>query len=206
MTSQTFWRAILPISALFAGTLWLGNAAYLYLSVAFIQMLKVLLWLLQGVLHTVRHIYLMYAPTQALMPVSVFVVGCSLGTESFQTSTLVNMIVVCCACIVSTQHVCVHPHHTHCLHLSNPSRFLQAWPSVPMVSSISLLLAYFCSSPQLPLSQCACVSPKSCCRIRDSSSPPSLCFITWPPAASSFSSFLSHSLRVQRYAYCQGVC
>lgn len=31
---------ILPIGLLFAATLWLGNAAYLYLSVSFIQMLK----------------------------------------------------------------------------------------------------------------------------------------------------------------------
>jgi hypothetical protein len=34
-------RAVVPIGALYAGTLWLGNAAYLYLSVSFIQMLKV---------------------------------------------------------------------------------------------------------------------------------------------------------------------
>jgi hypothetical protein len=34
-------RNVLPIAALFSGTLWMGNAAYLYLSVAFIQMLKV---------------------------------------------------------------------------------------------------------------------------------------------------------------------
>lgn len=34
-------RAFMPIGALYAGTLWLGNAAYLYLSVSFIQMLKV---------------------------------------------------------------------------------------------------------------------------------------------------------------------
>ena len=32
---------ILPIGLLFAGTLWSSNAAYLYLSVSFIQMLKV---------------------------------------------------------------------------------------------------------------------------------------------------------------------
>jgi hypothetical protein len=32
---------VLPIALLFAGTLWLGNAAYIYLSVAFIQMIKV---------------------------------------------------------------------------------------------------------------------------------------------------------------------
>lgn len=33
--------SIVPVGFLFAGTLWTGNAAYLYLSVSFIQMLKV---------------------------------------------------------------------------------------------------------------------------------------------------------------------
>ena len=37
----TLHRAIVPIGACYAGTLWVGNAAYLYLSVSFIQMLKV---------------------------------------------------------------------------------------------------------------------------------------------------------------------
>lgn len=37
----TLHRAVVPIGACYAGTLWLGNAAYLYLSVSFIQMLKV---------------------------------------------------------------------------------------------------------------------------------------------------------------------
>jgi hypothetical protein len=41
MDRSTYLTCVVPISALFAGTLWLGNAAYLYLSVAFIQMLKV---------------------------------------------------------------------------------------------------------------------------------------------------------------------
>ena len=41
MSAETYLRAVVPIGACFAGTLWLGNAAYLYLSVAFIQMLKV---------------------------------------------------------------------------------------------------------------------------------------------------------------------
>ena len=53
-----------------SGTLWLGNAAYLYLSVSFIQMLK------------------------ALMPVAVFGVGCGLGTESYNNNTMLNMVVV----------------------------------------------------------------------------------------------------------------
>jgi hypothetical protein len=56
-----------PISGLFAVTLWLGNAAYLYLSVSFIQMLK------------------------ALMPITVFSVGVLLGTEVFSWPCAANM-------------------------------------------------------------------------------------------------------------------
>lgn len=41
MSRHMYMRAVVPISALYAATLWLGNAAYLYLSVSFIQMLKV---------------------------------------------------------------------------------------------------------------------------------------------------------------------
>lgn len=57
-----------PDHDLCAGTLWLSNAAYLYLSVSFIQMLK------------------------ALMPVAVFAVGCCLGTEGYSNATMVNMV------------------------------------------------------------------------------------------------------------------
>ena len=38
---STLQSAIVPIGGAFAVVLWLGNAAYLYLSVSFIQMLKV---------------------------------------------------------------------------------------------------------------------------------------------------------------------
>ena len=58
------------MTILHAGTLWLGNAGYLYLSVSFIQMLK------------------------ALMPMAVFGMGCSLGTETYNNNTMVNMLVV----------------------------------------------------------------------------------------------------------------
>lgn len=70
MSAETYVKAVVPIGACFAGTLWLGNAAYLYLSVSFIQMLK------------------------ALMPVAVFIVGCVLGTESYDQNTMANMLVV----------------------------------------------------------------------------------------------------------------
>ena len=55
MDRETYLKAIVPIGACYAGTLWVGNAAYLYLSVSFIQMLK------------------------ALSPVAVFSVGGQMG-------------------------------------------------------------------------------------------------------------------------------
>lgn len=68
--SATYMRCVLPIAALFSGTLWMGNAAYLYLSVAFIQMLK------------------------AMMPITVFAVGVVLGTEKYSHSYALNMVLV----------------------------------------------------------------------------------------------------------------
>ena len=41
LTKETFVRSILPIGLLFSGSLILSNTAYLYLSVPYIQMLKV---------------------------------------------------------------------------------------------------------------------------------------------------------------------
>lgn len=35
-----YTSSVIPIGAMFAMTLWLGNTAYLYISVAFAQMLK----------------------------------------------------------------------------------------------------------------------------------------------------------------------
>ena len=41
MTMDVYMRAIVPIGLLFSVVLWTGNTAYMYLSVSFIQMLKV---------------------------------------------------------------------------------------------------------------------------------------------------------------------
>ncbi|CAL5221974.1 g4256 [Coccomyxa viridis] len=70
MSATIYWRSIVPVAVLFAGTLWLGNSVYMYLSVAFIQMLK------------------------ALMPVAVFATGCIFGIEKFKFTTLANMVIV----------------------------------------------------------------------------------------------------------------
>lgn len=70
MDRETYIKAIVPIGACYAGTLWVGNAAYMYLSVSFIQMLK------------------------ALMPVAVFSVGCLFGTDRFNWPTFLNLVLV----------------------------------------------------------------------------------------------------------------
>ena len=70
MDARRYASAVMPIGALFAGTLWLGNAAYLHLSVSFIQMLK------------------------ALMPAAVYGVGCLLSTETFAWKCVANMVII----------------------------------------------------------------------------------------------------------------
>jgi len=68
--NQTYVRKIVPIGGLFAISLWLSNTAYIYLSVAFIQMLK------------------------ALMPGAVYSVGCVMGIEQFTYQRLLNMLLI----------------------------------------------------------------------------------------------------------------
>lgn len=48
MTGRVYLRGIVPIGAFFSLSLICGNLTYLYLSVAFIQMLKVCKWILQA--------------------------------------------------------------------------------------------------------------------------------------------------------------
>lgn len=67
---RRYLRSVVPVGALFACVLWLGNAAYLHLSVSFIQMLK------------------------ASMPVAVFFVGVLMKTESYSHLTAFNMLIV----------------------------------------------------------------------------------------------------------------
>lgn len=78
MDRATYIKAIVPIGACYALTLWVGNAAYLYLSVSFIQMLK------------------------ALMPAAVFLVGCVFGTEKFKWPLMANMAVVTVGVVIAS--------------------------------------------------------------------------------------------------------
>lgn len=70
MTRDQYVQKVVPIGALFAVVLWMGNSAYVYLSVAFIQMVK------------------------ALMPCLVYGVGVAFKVEHFKPDVMANMAVI----------------------------------------------------------------------------------------------------------------
>ncbi|KAE8713605.1 putative sugar phosphate/phosphate translocator [Hibiscus syriacus] len=78
MTLEIYTTSVVPIGAMFAMTLWLGNTAYLYISVAFAQMLK------------------------AIMPVSVFILGVAAGLEVMSCRMLLIMSVISFGVLVAS--------------------------------------------------------------------------------------------------------
>ncbi|OIV95344.1 hypothetical protein TanjilG_07500 [Lupinus angustifolius] len=78
MTFNIYATCVVPISAFFAASLWFGNTAYLYISVAFIQMLK------------------------ALMPVATFLTAVSWGTEKLRCDVFWNMVLVSVGVVISS--------------------------------------------------------------------------------------------------------
>lgn len=78
MTAEVYATSVIPIGATFAMTLWLGNTAYLYISVAFAQMLK------------------------AIMPVAVFILGVAVGLEIMSCRMLLIMSVISIGVLVAS--------------------------------------------------------------------------------------------------------
>ncbi|KAK9204422.1 hypothetical protein WN943_014682 [Citrus x changshan-huyou] len=78
MTMEIYTTSVIPIGAMFAMTLWLGNTAYLYISVAFAQMLK------------------------AIMPVAVFILGVAAGLEVMSCRMLLIMSVISFGVVVAS--------------------------------------------------------------------------------------------------------
>ncbi|KAJ0102372.1 hypothetical protein Patl1_05052 [Pistacia atlantica] len=78
MTPEIYTTSVIPIGATFAMTLWLGNTAYLYISVAFAQMLK------------------------AIMPVAVFILGVAAGLEVMSCRMLLIMSVISFGVLVAS--------------------------------------------------------------------------------------------------------
>ncbi|KAH7838508.1 hypothetical protein Vadar_027448 [Vaccinium darrowii] len=78
MTFEIYATCVIPISAFFASSLWFGNTAYLFISVAFIQMLK------------------------ALMPVATFLMAVICGTDKLRCDVFLNMVLVSVGVVVSS--------------------------------------------------------------------------------------------------------
>ncbi|KAJ4976379.1 hypothetical protein NE237_001485 [Protea cynaroides] len=78
MTAEIYAQSVIPIGAMFALTLWLGNTAYLYISVSFAQMLK------------------------AIMPVAVFILGVAAGLEDMSCRMLFIMSVISFGVLVAS--------------------------------------------------------------------------------------------------------
>lgn len=78
MTLEIYATCVIPISAFFASSLWFGNTAYLFISVAFIQMLK------------------------ALMPVATFLMAVFCGTDVLRCDVFLNMLLVSVGVVVSS--------------------------------------------------------------------------------------------------------
>lgn len=78
MSQKDYIQRVLPIGMLYAGSLWLSNSSYLYLSVSFIQM------------------------TKSLMPGLVFISGVFLGTERFSRAVAANMGLIAFGVVVCT--------------------------------------------------------------------------------------------------------
>ncbi|GKB90256.1 probable sugar phosphate/phosphate translocator [Tanacetum coccineum] len=78
MTLEIYTSSVIPIGAMFAMTLWLGNTAYLYISVAFAQMLK------------------------AVMPVAVFILGVAAGLEVMSIRMLLIMSLISFGVLVAS--------------------------------------------------------------------------------------------------------
>lgn len=78
MTGRLYLRAIVPIGAAFSGSLMCGNLTYLYLSVAFIQMLK------------------------ATTPVAVLITGWIFQVDKVELQKLFNVLVIVLGVIIAS--------------------------------------------------------------------------------------------------------
>merc|ERR1719379_748816 len=69
--TATFFKSIVPVGIVFAAYLSIGNCAYLYLSVSYIQMLK------------------------SAGPIAVHLLACLAGVERMEISTVCTVVIIC---------------------------------------------------------------------------------------------------------------
>merc|ERR550537_1458466 len=71
MNVESFCKSIVPVGVVFAAYLSIGNCAYLYLSVSYIQMLK------------------------SAGPIAVHLLACLAGVERMEISTVCTVVIIC---------------------------------------------------------------------------------------------------------------
>ncbi|KAH7573923.1 hypothetical protein JRO89_XS03G0227400 [Xanthoceras sorbifolium] len=96
MTTEIYVTSVIPIGAMFAMTLWLGNTAYLYISVAFAQMLKAISKLFPFPLSLLK------IDSLILLPVAVFILGVAAGLEVMSCRMLLIMSVISFGVLVAS--------------------------------------------------------------------------------------------------------
>jgi len=78
ISTEDYLKRVVPVGVIFAAVLWFGNAAYLYLSVSFIQM------------------------TKAFMPALVYFVGMCFGQQTLSLPKTLNLIIVVIGTLIAS--------------------------------------------------------------------------------------------------------
>ena len=78
ISTEDYLKRIVPVGLIFAAVLWFGNAAYLYLSVSFIQM------------------------TKAFMPALVYFVGMCFGQQTLSLPKIVNLFFIIIGTLIAS--------------------------------------------------------------------------------------------------------
>ena len=78
ISTEDYLKRVVPAGLIFAAVLWFGNAAYLYLSVSFIQM------------------------TKAFMPALVYFVGIFFGQQTLSLPKIVNLLIVIIGTLIAS--------------------------------------------------------------------------------------------------------
>ncbi|KAK9024446.1 hypothetical protein V6N11_004608 [Hibiscus sabdariffa] len=111
MTLEIYTTSVVPIGAMFSMTLWLGNTAYLYISVAFAQMLKAInlpvccCCLTNGVMLSKDDMKIVISVlflNELSVPVAVFILGVAAGLEVMSCRMLLIMSVISFGVLVAS--------------------------------------------------------------------------------------------------------
>ncbi|KAL0900117.1 hypothetical protein Bca101_084078 [Brassica carinata] len=107
MTLEIYVTSVIPIGAMFAMTLWLGNTAYLYISVAFAQMLKAISK--QDLNSSCSHFLIRWTVDTDIIlnrtfavPVAVFILGVAAGLEMMSCRMLLIMSIISFGVLVAS--------------------------------------------------------------------------------------------------------